>query len=255
MSRTPEFIDRQLRRPFVDFALCLLFKRRRLSLPLVDPAKLWPAFEAAEVTIGVLPKGDWATPTNDYITLMKLASVLAPMRILELGSYRGHTTKGLLEQAPDAVATAVDIDPQHGEAYRDTPLAARVDRRVGAIGLDLFTSEEMGSFDLVFIDADHRRAPAEHDTQVALEMVSSTGTVLWHDYGNWGWFTGACGVPEVLNELATELPVAHVLGSNIAIHRPTWSTDSLELDVAVEATNEELRRGHWESDTARRFSF
>jgi len=208
-----------------------------------------------QVTVGVLPKGNWAAPVNDTITLMKLASVMRPPRILELGSYRGHTAKALLENAPDARLTAVDIDPQHGEAYRATPLEERVDRRVGVIGPEVLPAAENGSFDLVFVDADHSRDAAEHDTQVALDMVRDHGTVLWHDYSNWGWFTGDCGVPEVLNELASRVPVAHVMGSNIAVHRPAWVDDRSELDAALEATREQARKGHWQTSTARSYSF
>lgn len=256
MTPRPKIVERQLRKPYVDFALCLLLKRRRMALPQVDPAILWPGFEEAEVTVGVLPKGDWAAPVNDTLVLMKMARAVGPQHILELGSYRGHTAKGLLQNAPpSARLTAVDIAPEHGEAYRDTPLAARVDRRVGAIELGLFPAEEKGSFDLVFVDADHRREAAANDTEVALEMVSPDGTVLWHDYSNWGWFTGDCGVPEVLNDLAERLPLAHLTGSNIAVHRPAWARDRTELDRAVEATREEARRGHWSSSTARRYSF
>lgn len=255
MPRTPAFVERQLRRPYVDFALCLLLKRRRMALPTVDPAVLWPGFEEAEVTVGVLPKGDWAAPVNDTITLMKLAQAVQPRRILELGSYRGHTAKAFLDNAPDAQLTAVDIEPQHGEAYRDGPLADRVDRRVGAIGPDVLPVEERGRYDLVFVDADHRRDAAAHDTDVALEMVSDDGMVLWHDYSNWGWFTGDCGVPEVLNDLARRLPIAHLTGTNIAVHRPAWVGDRGLLDAAVEATQAEARQGHWRSSTARRYSF
>jgi predicted O-methyltransferase YrrM len=94
----------------------------------------------------------------------------------------------MLEHAlDDATLTAVDIDPQHGEAYRGTPLADRVDRRVGPIGLEMFSTDELGSFDLVFVDADHSQAAAAHDTEIALRMVSEGGTVLWHDYANWGY--------------------------------------------------------------------
>jgi SAM-dependent methyltransferase len=256
LTRPRQVVDRRvLRKPYVDFALCLLLKRRRMALPEVDPAALWPGFETTPVTVGVLPKGDWAAPVNDTITLMKLAAVARPARILELGSYRGHTAKALLENAPDAHLTAVDIDPQHGEAYRGTPLEARVDRRVGPIGPDTLPATEKASFDLVFVDADHSRAAAEHDTQVALDMVAPDGTVLWHDYSNWGWFTGDCGVPEVLNALAERLPVAHLTGSNIAVHRPAWGDDRTELDAALDATQEQARKGHWQSSTARRYSF
>jgi SAM-dependent methyltransferase len=256
LTKPRAVVDRKvLRKPYVDFALCLLLKRKRMALPEVDPAALWPGFETQPVTVGLLPKGDWAAPVNDTITLMKLAAVVQPARILELGSYRGHTAKALLENSRTSHLTAVDIDPQHGEAYRGTPLEERVDRRVGAIGPDTVPATEKGSFDLVFVDADHTFEAAEHDTQVALDMVAPGGTVLWHDYSNWGWFTGDCGVPEVLNSLSARVPIAHVMGSNIAVHRPAWVDDRSELDAALEATREQARKGHWQSSSARRYSF
>jgi SAM-dependent methyltransferase len=254
MPRMPTFVERKLRRPNVDHALCLLLKRRRIRLPQVDPALVWPGFADAPATVRVLPRGDWSAPTTDIVVLMKMATVTQPRRIVELGSYRGYTAVGLLEHAhPDATLVAVDIDPEHGEAYRGTALEARIDRRVMAIDLDGFGAEERKSFDLVFVDADHRRDAVAHDTEVALELVTDGGCILWHDYNNWGWFTGDCGVPEVLNELAEELPVAHLLGSTIAIHRPEWRSDPGSLAEVVEATRAELRRGHWKSGTARRF--
>lgn len=255
MLTRPPFVMRQLRKPYVDYALCLLLKRRRMALRQIDPGVLWPEFETAEVVVSVLPKGDWSAPTNDTLVLMKLAAAAAPQRILELGSYRGYSGKAMLENAPPtATLTALDMDPQHGEAYRDTPLAARVDRRVGRIGLDMFSPEERGSFDLVFVDADHSRAAAAHDTDIALQLVHPDGIVLWHDYANWGYFTGDCGVPEVLNELAQDIPVGHLIGSNIAIHRPSWTQNPAVFDAAADATDDELRRGHWNSGTARRYA-
>lgn len=252
--KLPTFVQRQLHKPNVDYALCLLLKRRRMALPEIDPSTIWPGFDTAPVTIDVLPKGDWSAPTNDIVVLMKLAAVVAPRRILEIGSYRGYTAKALLDAAPDATLTAVDIDPQHGEAYVGTPMADRVDRRVAPIGLEVFTPEERGSFDLVFVDADHQRSAAQHDTDVALQMVSPDGMVLWHDYANWGWFTGVCGVPEVLNDLAGRLPVGHLLGSNIAIHLPRWNAERQDFEAAVAATASDVGRGHWSTGTARRGS-
>lgn len=256
MPSYPAFVERQFRKPYVDFALCLLLKRRRLALPQVDPGRLWPGFESAPVTLRTLPKGDWSAPTNDMIVLLKLAAAAKPMRILELGSYRGYTAQGLLEHtSPDATLVAVDIDPQHGEAYLGTALEARIDRRVGAIGTDMFDADEAHSFDLVFVDADHRREAAEHDTEVAFEMVAPDGMVLWHDYSNWGWFTGDCGVPEVLNELAGSLPICHLTGSNIAAHLMRWRDHHDEFEALVDETKADFREGHWRSTAARRFGF
>ena len=55
------------------------------------------------------------------LVLMKLAAAVpSPSRILELGSYRGYSAQGPASRAhrePGTRLTAVDIDPQHGEAY------------------------------------------------------------------------------------------------------------------------------------------
>lgn len=253
--KPPAPLTRLLRKPYVDHALCLLLKRRRLSLPPIDPATIWPDFETAPVTIDVLPKGDWSAPTNDVVVLMKLAAAMAPDRIVELGSYRGYTARALLLHAPPAARlTAVDIEPEHGEAYRGTPLEERVDRRVAPISLAAFDPDELGTYDLVFVDADHSAEAVANDTSVALELVAPSGTVLWHDYANWGWFTGDCGVPEVVNAAAAERPIAHVLGSNIAIHRPAWTTDRSAFERALQATSDQARLGHWRSGTARRYA-
>jgi hypothetical protein len=255
VQRTPDFVMRQLRKPYVDYALCLLLKRRRMALQPLDPALLWPGFETIQVTFGRLPKGDWSAPTNDVLVLMKIAAAMQPPRIAELGSYRGYTAAAMLENTPPSTRlTAVDIEPQHGEAYRGTSLEERVDRRVGAIDLAMFSDAELRSYDLVFVDADHTRQSAAHDTSVALELVAPNGTVLWHDYANWGYFTGDCGVPEVLNDLATTIPVGHLVGSNIAVHRPEWTKDRSQFDEVARQTNAELSRDHWSSGTARRFA-
>lgn len=253
-TRLKRLYERQLRRPNVDFALCLLLRRRRMKLPLIDPALLWDGFETATAQLSVLPKGDWATPTNDTVVLFKYAATVRPRRILELGSYRGFTARGLLEHSPESRLVAVDIEPTHGEAYASTPLAERVDRRVGPISLEI-VGDDRECFDLVFVDADHAAPAVAHDTEVALRMVAPDGVLLWHDYANWGYFTGDCGVPEVLNDLSERLPIGHLLGSNIAVHLPEWVSDPAAFDALVAETRERLSGGPWASGSARRFGF
>lgn len=255
MNPVRKFYERQLRRPYVDFALCLLLRRRRMKLPLIDPALLWDGFETATARLTVLPKGDWATPTNDTVVLFKYAATEQPARILELGSYRGFTARGLLEHSARSHLVAVDIAPDHGEAYQGTDVEQRVDRRVGPIGFGILTEDEKASFDLVFVDADHARDAVAHDTDIALEMVAPTGTLMWHDYANWGYFTGDCGVPEVLNDLSERLPIGHLLGSNIAVHMPAWVDDRAEFDRLVSETSQRLKGGPWASESARRYGF
>lgn len=222
---------------------------------MLDPSLVWEGFETARAEVTVLPKGDWATPTNDTIVLLKYASAVRPARILELGSYRGYTAKGLLEHSPESSLWAVDIAEDHGEAYRGTPIEERIDRRVGPIGREILSDLEPHSFDLVFADADHSRDAVAHDTEVALDMVADDGAVMWHDYSNWGYFTGDCGVPEVLNDLSERIPVGHLLGSNIAIHKPEWSRDRSVFDGLVSETKNRLSGDAWSSQAPRRFGF
>lgn len=255
MNPLRKLYERQIRRPYVDFGLCLLLRRRRMALPSLDPALVWDGFETARAELTVLPKGDWATPTNDTVVLLKYAAAAQPRSILELGSYRGFTAKGLLEHSPEASLVAVDIAPDHGEAYRGTPLEERVDRRVGPIGREILSDLPPASFDLVFVDADHSRDAVAHDTEIALEMVADHGTLMWHDYANWGYFTGDCGVPEVLNDLSDTLPIGHLLGSNIAIYKPEWARDRSLFDTLVAETRKGLSGGPWASQSARRFGF
>lgn len=206
----------------LEHAICQVLLRDRLRLPQVPADRLLPGI--ADVVVGVdhVPSTQYETPVGDAILLAKLVAAAGARRVLELGSHSGSTARLLARHLPDGGRiVAVDLDPDHGWAYGDTPEAARIERRVGAIGRDLFARDER--FDLVFIDADHQHEAVAHDTALALDLLDPDGWLLWHDYANWGWFDGSCGVPEHLHELAARLPVANVAGSAIAVHRPAWA--------------------------------
>lgn len=73
------------------------------------------------------------------------------------------------------------------------------------------------------MDAGHTYTDAWRDSQLALEMVSPSGCVAWHDHINSGYFNSHCEVPEVLARLAQTAEVVHVSGSTLAVHCPDWS--------------------------------
>ena len=238
---------RLIGRQLAEYAWCLLLKPRRLSLPRLNLDTLIPRYADASITLGRLPRGSWASPVVDVVVLSKLANAIGARRVLELGSFRGYTTLALAQNIPeDGRVVAVDLAPDHGEAYRGRPEAMRIERRVGAIDESLFGPDDWQSFDLVFVDADHRYAAVEHDTALALRLVGPEGYVVWHDYANWGYYSGACGVPEYLGELSRERPVAQIVGSNMAIHRPCWlDRRRQEFDCAIAATAEGRRGDVW----------
>ena len=210
------------RRPFADRTLCY-FLRRRLTLPMLSLADLFPDFDERAVSIGQLPRGSWSTPLADVVMLLKIAVCSEPKRLMEIGSYRGYTALFLAQHvSPDARIVTIDRHPDHGEAYRDTSVASKIERRVGATHRAMFAQDEPASYDLIFIDADHSYESVRNDTELILPLLSPTGFVVWHDYANWGYFSGENGVPEYLGELAATLPIGHVAGSTLAVHSPSW---------------------------------
>jgi hypothetical protein len=210
------------RRPFLDRTLCH-FLRRRLTLPTLLLPALFPDFNERIVSIGQVPRGSWSTPMADLVMLLKIAACAQPQRVMEIGSYRGYTALCLAQHlSPEAKIVTIDRHPDHGEAYRATSLAHRIERRAGEIDRAMFAGDEPASADLIFVDADHSYSSVRNDTELVLPLLAPAGFIVWHDYANWGYFSGENGVPEYLGELGARLPIGHVAGSTLAIHSPSW---------------------------------
>lgn len=211
-------------RPRIEAALSALDKNR-LRLPLVNPRILFHNFDESPVMLRELPSGPWSSPIADVVLLAKIALCVRPMRVLEVGSFRGYTTKILAEHTPaQACIVAFDRDPRHGSAYRNIPIAGKIRRRVGTVSEEAFAADPRGSYDFIFLDADHTYDAVKHDTEVLLPLLAPGGIFVWHDYANWGRFSRKNGVPEALHEMADRLPLAAVGGSWLAIHMPFWLT-------------------------------
>lgn len=212
-------------RPFADRTLCH-FLKQRLQLPELSLSALWEDFEEKPIVFQQFPKGSWSTPLADVAMLLKVVVCTHPKTLMEVGSFRGYTALSLAQHmAPDARMVTVDRDPNHGEAYRNTLYAERIDRRIGKTSPELFQADRQGSYDFIFLDADHTYSGVKYDTEILLPLLSPIGYFLWHDYANWGYFDGKNGVPEYLNELSQTLPIAHISGSDVAMYCPAWSGD------------------------------
>lgn len=211
------------RRPRVEESLTRVFPPR-LGLPRINPRLLFPDFDAQPVTLAELPLGPWSSPLVDLVILTKFAACLRPRRVLEVGSFRGFTARMLAAHTPETTRlVTVDRDPRHGSAYRGTPLAARIERRVGVVGPEVFAGDGPGSYQLIFLDAEHAYAEVRHDTEVLLPLLAPDGILVWHDYAPWGHYSGRNGVPTLVHELAARIPVAAVSGTWMAVHSPAWA--------------------------------
>ena len=197
-------------------AACRVWGHNRLVLAQLDPEIEFPGFGDAPVTIQLLPRDFWAAPLADQVALSKLAILTQPRRILEIGSFKGHTALTLAVNTPtETTITTVDVIEDHGELYRETPYAPRITRHVGTVQ----TLTDPGPFDLVFVDADHRYDEVDRDTQTALELLATNGLLVWHDYCDSFWTNRLNRVPEVLAKYARELPIRSIPGTTLAVYR------------------------------------
>ncbi len=211
-------------RPSVEAALSAIDKKR-LKLPALDAVVLFDRFDQHTVTLNELPSGPWSSPLADVVMLAKIALCTAPRKILEVGSYRGYTTKLLAAHTPgDAHIVAFDRDRRHGAAYRDSPLSSKIERRVGEVNIQAFAADRHGSYELIFLDADHVYASVKRDSELLLPLLAPHGIFVWHDYANWGKFSRLNGVPEYLHELSEERVVGAINGTGLAAHSPAWAT-------------------------------
>jgi hypothetical protein len=210
-------------RPFADLTLCH-FLKQRLVLPDISLQELFTNFNDEPVTLNQLPRGAWSTPLADIVMLLKVIVCSKPKKLMEVGSFRGYTALYMAQHiSSDAKIVTVDRYPEHGEAYLNTPYASIIERRVGETNTEMFQHDAQGSYDLIFIDADHSYSGVKNDTELVLPLVSQNGFIVWHDYANWGYFDGKNGVPEYLKELSAKLPIAHIIGSDVAIYSPSWA--------------------------------
>jgi predicted O-methyltransferase YrrM len=244
-------------RPFADRTLCH-FLRWRLSLPSFSLPSLFDDCNQRPVTITQMPRGGWSTPIADIVMLAKIAVCAGSKRVLEVGSFRGHTALMLAQHTEDtAKIVTVDRYPEHGEAYQGTKWAEKIDRRIGETTPEMFAGDVSGSYDLIFVDADHSYEGVKRDTELVLRLVAPNGYLVWHDYANWGYFDKKNGVPEYLKELASrELQIAHINGCDLAVYSPGWGQEGTARDRFLRAIKSEKQMGEvgvdpWTSETTR----
>ena len=147
------------------------------TLALRDPA-LDAALKSSEAA--GLPAIAVSEPQGRMLQL--LAAVQGARNILEIGTLGGYSTICLARALPtDGRLVSLEFDPKHAEVARGNIAAAgladRVQVRVGAAlqTLPQVQADQLGPFDLVFIDADKANNAAY--LRWALEL-SRPGTLI-----------------------------------------------------------------------------
>ncbi len=118
-----------------------------------------------------------------------LARMVAPDRILEVGSGAGYSALWFMKgMGQKGTLDAIEIDPHVASVLKDVMKKAGVDKRVNihnGPALELLRKMK-GPFDIVFIDADKDEYPDY--LEQALRLTSS-GSVIMADNMLWGGAT------------------------------------------------------------------
>lgn len=213
---------RLLRHPLMDALVAHGWVPHRLKLPVLELSevarRLNPQSDVpVEARICCLPENPWDTGYGDLVPLVALSRLVKPRRILEVGTCRGRATVQLALNHPEASITTYDIDPCAGEHLRAHPFFDRIEIRIHDFRADAERLRGEARYDLIFIDALHTYEAVRRDSELALDLVTDHGMIVWHDYCNSGWLLGENGVPEYLHELSKRHSVFALRPSNLAV--------------------------------------
>jgi predicted O-methyltransferase YrrM len=200
------------------------------KLPSASLEELFPGINKFSVELE--PRGsDGSVNLAELCDLASLCRSLRPRAVFEFGTLNGRTTTSLAANAPaDARIYTLDLPPEEQATLLHAPgdelyrpnwegtmhyAKSAHGHKVVQIWSDSAKFDAgafAGSIDVVFIDGSHSYEYVRNDSEKALQMISSGGVIVWHDYTVF-W----PGVIQYLHELAAVHPVKHIKGTRMAI--------------------------------------
>ena len=138
------------------------------------------------------PKSVWPTVYNDHRALVHVIEKFDVKTILEIGTWQGWTALMMWLHPNVEALTTVDIHKDmnipydhaihhlqdksfYGEYCKFTPV-----KQVFQDSMTL--TEDIGHFDMVFVEGNHDYEHCKHDTELALRIADKV--VAWHDVWN-----------------------------------------------------------------------
>jgi hypothetical protein len=220
---------------------------RRWPIPMVPIESLDPRFApdalgpTRDVEVHFIGRGSVPVPggTSDTEASILAAMAIGAMRMFEFGTCTGKTTYlWARNQPPGGRVTTLTLAPDQLGDYRaesgDETFALAHAKLESAFTTFLYTGTDVASqveqlygdsksfdetpyrdsCDVVFVDGSHAYSYVVSDSTKALRIVKPGGVVLWHDYNS-----ATKGVFRALNELAKEIPLMHLRGTDLVAYR------------------------------------
>lgn len=208
--------------------------------PIFEPGAWGPTLDTEVYLVAGIELLPIVGGTSDLEAWILAVLSKRALLMFEFGTASGRTTYLWARNSPpDAKIVTLTLHPDEAAAYQrvegdaksdvknalketrfssfyysNTPMASKVTQLYG----DSKAFDERpweGRCDLVFVDGSHARSYVHSDSHKALRLVRADGLVLWHDYRG----PRMPGVYDTLNELARELPLVHIAGTSLVVHR------------------------------------
>ena len=158
---------------------------------------------------------DGSVTTYELMILNKLVKRHDPKLIIEFGTFDGRTAMNFAANAPAAKVVTLDFMPQPC-VFEGTPFAANIQCKAGDS-----TKFDVGPYkskvEFIFVDGGHDAPVVTSDSLKALEMVSPTGVIVWHDYRDFK------GVQEAIAVAAKQAPEKHfrfIRDTSMVVYQP-----------------------------------
>ena len=194
-----------------------------LSAKAQVPSKVVPvnSFESYKVSAHLYK--DMNLPIHERFILMESADLLPllallyyckPQKIFEFGLMKGGSLLHFFLNTEDNVTVdSIDINTNNLSPYMLELIAKNARIKIHHENSLQFDPEPYsGQVDFIFIDGGHDYEVVKNDTQKAMKMLSSQGTIVWDDYN-----PSFPGVFRYVNEFAKQHDgVFHVKGSKLA---------------------------------------
>jgi hypothetical protein len=176
--------------------------------------------------------GSGGLRTLESVLLIKLLRIVVPEFIFEFGTYRGETTRLLLENLPESKCDVkgeriytLDLPDINNVVFQGSDkiiaekalgfnrkyLASAKYNLVKQIFQDSMKFEPedylLNMFQYIFIDANHEISYVRKDTENAMKMLANAPScIIWHDYGN----PEFPELTQYLDELSNSIDLYHV---------------------------------------------
>jgi predicted O-methyltransferase YrrM len=175
-------------------------------------------------------KGTWGgVSLTEILLLCWLAQQRRPRIILEIGTFQGITTLNLALNSPAGTKVlTVNLPVMHDSTrfYQTDPELSLqrprsnlwkdygVENKITQILSDtaeLAPNQLPENIDMIFIDGSHSHEYVSNDTELALNILSPKGMIVWHDYDP------LSPVHKYLNELANSRLLTHIIGTTLVL--------------------------------------